>query len=645
VREGDGTAPGSVPDPRPGPTWRAAGFVLAVLGIVLVAVTPNPPESFWHWAQVLAGASLTGFLTTYAGWHELVRLRLRGHGTRALAWVVRRRVAVGTAVLLSAGLVVGVPPAWEFARGVSIDLAGCSPATQLRMAASQETVTTARELAGAYERWTAAENHDCPTVDVYVYAAGADEIREHLQSVQGWSDDQGGALRETGPRPDVWLATTSHETAGLAAIAASTPIGYSPLVVAAPRAVVGQQEGEREDWAELFRRLTDRGVGVVRADPGGTELGLLATTLLYGAEQATSEDRLAPAEIERRLAAALDEGGFPPTDAPGLLCRHRLLGSQAAVIASEQQVVRTNLREPLGGSCPVRPDAPERLVLVYPSDTRSLDHQFVRLAWSEQPQAQAAAAFGDWLVGDAGRDAVVATGLRPPGAFSSGPPFTTGGADLGAAVAEEPVAAQTWSGTTTAYGLAQRRGRVLFAVDTSGSMATAGAEGTRSAVAAAAVSAALERMGPRDEFGLWFFPDATGAGHAEAVPLGPRDGPRLTAARQALESVRPAGGTPLFRTMIDAAAVLPAGDPDRVDAVVVLTDGEDTSSGVGAGAVDAAIADSGVRLIVVTIGEVRCADAGLGAVTTATAGECVDTDLANLDTALGTATAGLWGGR
>ena len=46
-----------------------------------------------------------------------------------------------------------------------------------------------------------------------------------------------------------------------------------------------------------------------------------------------------------------------------------------------------------------------------------------------------------------------------------------------------------------------------------------------------------------------------------------------------------------------------------------------------------------------TIGEVRCADAGLSAITTATAGDCVDADLANLDTALSTATAGLWGGR
>ena len=152
-------------------------------------------------------------------------------------------------------------------------------------------------------------------------------------------------------------------------------------------------------------------------------------------------------------------------------------------------------------------------------------------------------------------------------------------------------------------------------------------------------------MGPRDEFGLWFFPDPAGTGHVQAVPLGASDQSRRDAAQQALNGVRPAGNTPLFRSMIDGAAALASDDPGRNDAVVVLTDGEDTSSGVGADAVSSALSGTGVRLVVVTIGEIRCSDAGLTAITTATAGECVDADLASLDTTLRTATARLWGGR
>jgi Bacterial extracellular solute-binding protein len=147
--------------------------------------------------------------------------------------------------------------------------------------ASPETVTTARLLASAYERWTATEDHGCPAVDVYVYAAPSEEIRARVGSGAGWSDES-GALREVGPRPDVWLAATSHEAAGPGdAVAESVPIAGSPVVLAIPASIDGGSD-RRAPWAELFARLTDRGVGVVRADPSTTELGLLATALLYG---------------------------------------------------------------------------------------------------------------------------------------------------------------------------------------------------------------------------------------------------------------------------------------------------------------------------------------------------------------------------
>jgi hypothetical protein len=650
---GDGSPPGG-PLPRPTAPWRAVGFVLAVLGIVLVAITPNPPETAQHWIQIVAGASLTAFLTTYAGWHEVARLRLQGRPTLLLRWLQRRRVAVGVAVGLAVALALGVPPAWDLARGVSMGIAGCAPVTQLRMVADPETVTTARGLADSYEQWTATDNHHCPTVDVYVYSAAGDEIRERVAKGTGWLDES-TALRDIGPQPDVWLAATSHELADLpqptaqgAAIAEVTPVAVSPVVLAVPDAVAAREKNEHSRWADLYRRLTDEDVDVVRADPDSTQLGLLATALLYGVpgqDGAASPQQLPPAEVEHRIAAALDRGGFPLTDTPGLLCRHRTLGAQAAVIASEQQIVRFNLGEPLGSSCLSGTDRPGRLTALYPTDTRALDHQFVRLSWSDPPQEQAAARFGAWLRSDPGREAIVGTGLRPVGPYTVGPTLTTVGIDPGAVPATEPIPPGQWGSTAAAHDVAQRRGRVLFALDTSGSMATEAPEGRRADFAVGAVQAALGGMGPGDEFGLWFFPDAPGTGHVEAVPLGSSGPDRLAAARQALAGVRPAGNTPLFRTMTDGAAALGPADPGRVDAVVVLTDGEDTSSGLTADAVSASLAGTGVRLVVVTIGEIRCSDPGLNAITTATAGECRDAELSNLSTVLRTAIAGLWGGR
>ncbi|TWF81727.1 extracellular solute-binding protein [Pseudonocardia hierapolitana] len=623
---------------------RVAGFAIAVLGIVLVAITPNPPVTLLHWVQVVGGASLSASLVAFGSWGIFQRLPSL---PSILGWLRSGFYPIVASIGLTAVLAIGVPPAWDLVHGLSVQFLGCSPATQLRVVASPETVTTARRLASAYERWTAGEDHGCPAADVYVYAGTSEEIRARVGSDDGWSDES-GALRDVGPRPDVWLAATSHEVTALGdAVAESTPIAVSPVVLAIP-ASIDPGRDRSGPWLELFAGLTDRGIGVVRADPRTTELGLLATALLYGQAGQDGRDgppRLAPAEVERRIAQSLDAGGFPLTDTLGLLCRHRTLGSQAAVVASEQQVVRFNLGEPLGESCLSPAEQPQRLVALYPSDSRSLDHQFVRLSWSEPPQREAAARFGEWLRTDPGRDAIVATGMRPVGPYSVGAALTTGGIDPGALPAVDPIPPEMWDATSAAYAAAQRRGRVIFALDTSGSMAAAGPEGPRSLVAAGAVSAALQRMGPRDQFGIWLFPDAAGTGPLEALPVGPSDPARIAAAHQLLSGLQPAGNTPFFRTVIDAAATLEPDDPDQVDAVVVLTDGEDTSSGVGADAVTAALAGSGVRVVVVTIGEIRCSDPGLAVITTATAGECVDADPANLDTTLGTATAGLWGGR
>jgi Ca-activated chloride channel homolog len=643
---GQGDGSGSSSRGQLGRAGRIAGFVITAVGMVLVAVSPNPPVTLQHWIQVVGGALLAAFPTAFAL-----------HEARWPDWLPGppdppdwRRIlrAVGVGLVLAAVVAFGVPPAWDAARGAWLRQYGCPPTTQLRMVASPETVTTANELAAAYERWTAGQDHECPTVDVYVYSGTTQEIRERMQTVDGWGDES-GALRDLGPRPDVWLAATSHELAGLPPqIVETSPVALSPVVLAVPTALAEREAAGREPWAEVFRRLAEQDAGVIRADPGSTELGLLATALLYGGtgqNGSPSPQQLAPAEVEQRIAESLDEGGFPLTDTLGLLCRHRTRGSQAAVIASEQQVVRFNLGASLGDSCLSGTDDPARLVALYPSDTRSLDHQFVRLSWSEPPQEQAAAAFGEWLRSDAGRDAIVATGLRPLGPHPVASALTTAGIAPAVPAPAEPIPAEQWDATTVAYDAAQRRGRVLFALDTSGSMAAAGPEGPRSTVAAGAISAALEDMGPRDQFGIWFFPDAAGTAAVEAVPLGPRDPARLTAAQQALFGARPAGNTPLFRTMIDAAAALDPDDPTHVDAVVVVTDGEDTSSGIGVDAVRAALAESGVRVIVIAIGEIRCSGSGLTVITTATGGECYDATLADLETTVDVATAGLWGGR
>jgi hypothetical protein len=176
-------------------------------------------------------------------------------------------------------------------------------------------------------------------------------------------------------------------------------------------------------------------------------------------------------------------------------------------------------------------------------------------------------------------------------------------------------------------------------------MSVIGPGGTRSALAARVVGAGLRTLGQGDEFGLWFFSDTfPPRGHIEKVPIGPPDPGRLAAAQSALAAVPAAGNTPLFRTVIDGVNRLAPGDQTPVNAVVVLTDGSDTASGIPAAAAKADVAGRGVRVIVITIGEVRCTDAGLHDIVTATAGDCFDADVSNLDDTV-QSVARLWGGR
>lgn len=636
-------------------------FALAMLGVVLVAIVPNPPVTGWNWVLIVGGASLTAFVTAYAcrnkiddnstNWGERAKRvwqRLRKHG-----------VLIIGAALLATGLVHGIPPAVALGRGIASNVWGCPAATELRMLANPETVTSARGLAGEYEQATADANYGCPTTDVYVYAGATDEIRARLETKGGWSDAS-DALREIGPRPDVYLAVTSHELDLIRSENDSetepapiepTPIATSPVVLAVPAAAAGQEAGEGT-WTEMFGRFAADGVPVVRAAPGSSELGMLATALLYGpADQNGPANRsgLEPANVEQYIAQALDGGDFPLTGTLGLLCRHRTLGSQAAVVASEQQVVLFDRGDPLGESCPQQADSPGRLVARYPSDTAVLDHQFVTFGWSGPQQHQAAAGFRSWLQGDAGRAAIVGVGLRPIGPYSQASGLTTPGVEPGAVPLAAPLEAQRWDAAAEAYKAAQRRGRVLFVLDTSGSMGAAVPGGTRWSAAAAAVRDVLDGMGPRDEFGIWLFPDAAGTGHVEAVAPGPSDPGRVREAEQQLQAVRPVGNTPLLRAMFEGGAALePA--PERTDTVVVVADGADNVGGVDVDALSAQVA-VGVRLTVVAIGELQCSGGGLDRITVQTGGQCLraalpglDSALPDLGSALESATAGSWGG-
>jgi hypothetical protein len=178
-----------------------------------------------------------------------------------------------------------------------------------------------------------------------------------------------------------------------------------------------------------------------------------------------------------------------------------------------------------------------------------------------------------------------------------------------------------------------------------------GAGLTRFDLASRAVGQALGQMGPADQFGLWVFPGAGGRGYRKVVGVAAGDQRHREATGTALQAVRPGGGTPLYDTIVAGlrAVARPAGGIEP-RALVVLTDGQDTSSGISAVAARQSVRDlartTGARLYVVATGEASCGGPqGLRNLAAAGLGGCFDADPDQLPDAIAQLFDVLWKGQ
>lgn len=130
---------------------------------------------------------------------------------------------------------------------------------------------------------------------------------------------------------------------------------------------------------------------------------------------------------------------------------------------------------------------------------------------------------------------------------------------------------------------------MISLVDVSGSMAepVPGSSKTRLDAAVDASEASLELFTDHDEVGLWAFSGGVRGVQdwEELVPVGPMDGAvgdqvRRKAIAAALRDLRPSGDTGLYNSVAAAyRSVLDRYRDDRINAVVVLTDGRNDADG------------------------------------------------------------------
>jgi Mg-chelatase subunit ChlD len=631
--------------------------------VVAGALSTGWPENILQWTLLAVAAGLGG-LAPHSPISDLLRAGVRRllRGTRAAGL---RRLLVGTvAVLAAAGagrsIVVLGPDAMDWA---SARVVGCADPTELRLLAAPEGLAAARELARRFEHDETARRHGCAAVNLYVYAQPSAAARNALAG--GWSTNH---LRTLGPRPDLWLPGSTRyalvepriTSNGLLPGARTVPVASTPIVLAVPAAAVPDRLADQRTeltWAEALAAAKAQGWDLARPDPARSVTGELATVAMYTSGGGLAGDAPSAAladtarEIERRVADGLDAHGYPLADEVGVLCAHRQLGlPRTALVVTEQQLVRFNAGHPLGGGCPGRV-APlfsrAGLFALYPADTLSLDYPLIRLDWPRRSAAQRewTDRFAAWLQRDAGKQALNDAGLRPPGR-PVGDPLSEGMGALPGVPLPSPVrpAEAVLRQVHRVRAAAQRPGRVLLAVDASGSMtATAGPDGrSRFAVASTGVTQSLSMMTGRDEFGLWTF---QGAGpNRQLMAIGPGTAPRRDAAVRALRAVRPSGDTPLYRVIVDGVTALRPADPNRVNALVVLTDGEDRGSDVSRAATLAAVRNAGVRVFVVAVGEADCGARTLREITRRTGGDCVQAGFGTLDRRMAELFQVLWGG-
>ncbi|MEV4709282.1 caspase, EACC1-associated type [Actinoplanes sp. NPDC049316] len=529
---------------------------------------------------------------------------------------------------------------------------GCPTPAHVRVAADPAGIGAYRDLAAEFEGWVAAGRHGCRSADLYVYPVPADQAADGLR--HGWDRGPDGRayLRDVGPHPDVWLPGAGSDVPALdPALATVVEVARTPVVLGVPEKAGVPADLRRAvlPWPELFDRVS-RATGVVRGDPRTSAVAGMATARLYAG--GTIGPAAARTRYEQRIERALDVGRYPVGDEAGLLCRHAAEHGTAAVVLTEQQLVRFNRGDPAGGPCARGgpPQGGDRLRAFYPADTPAMRQAVVTLTWPAQRQASVtrayAAWFARWLRTDPGRAALLRAGLRPY-AYDAGEPL---GTDYGAltdwpfarVVQSEPDAL-TRRDVQRLYAGAGRPGRFLVALDASGSMNTVTADPTRTRweVAVAAVERAAARLGGRDRFGLLTFAATGGRATRDRVPLGPSGQAAVSRVRAATATVRPAGDTPLYEAVRRGSALLRAGDGtgDPLRTLVVLTDGQDTSGQPRPTAAQTA----GVRVFVIAVGTTTCADAGLRQLAEGTGGRCFDAGAGSPEPVLGGMFRAIWG--
>ncbi|GAB2735005.1 substrate-binding domain-containing protein [Streptomyces bullii] len=637
---GGESVPGPDPDPTPTPTPTQTPTPTPTQNRPPTP-TPNPnpnttsdPSPRPAVPPAVLPALLIGWGKALLAWLRRPRLpRLRRAGGRP-----GRVAAICAALLLTpAALGVGV---YLYLLGHRDDGVSCAPPVELRVLTDPDLERTVRAAADTYlESEENTTGDGCRRSGITVYSAGtARAVNAFRKQSTAWKEPPGDAdnpQRDVGPQPDVWIPATpadaarvmkGQDTDAVADLEPDTePFAYSPIVLAVPQDLVAEPLHERAGppLTRMIDDLRDRAgdAEVRRPDPEFTDTGLLATVGLY------RPDTVDPARAERRIAP-----GAPSPTAADLLCT--LPDENAVDLRTAALVPEFLMKSGVGCDSEKRVDR----IAQYPGDVPGLEPLFVRVRWkgADRDRAgrdEAAAGFRTWLTGERGREVFARDGFRSATGgrylMDSDDPGTAPDADTDDGVLGDPRPLDTSAGrdemerALTSYQGANGPGRVLFLLDSSGSMTDRwkGPGGGPDLV-----RQALGGLGGRDEYGVWAVAGLGDRPYETLLPFGQHTRKDARAAIGERARVRDAEADP-HAALLAALADMERRGTERPRLIVYVTDDEDAGRLTGAGLADVLAMARSVKVPVAMVSLVAggC-DRGRpdAEISAASGGRCVD---------------------
>lgn len=487
--------------------------------------------------------------------------------------------------------------------------------TTFTLAASSEKAALVSKIAADYNGGDHEVDGRCVQVTVVSKASGG--ATEAL--ARGWD------VALDGPRPDVWSPASTSWAVLLRqrTSAADKPdlvpgdkvtdlpnVAQTPLVLAMPKPMATALGWPRKElgFGDLLTLSRDpRGWGryghaewgafrLGKTNPNFSTSGLNATIGAYFAATGVSSDLTAAnvtdpktvAYVKGVESAVVHYGDTTLTFLGNLQAaddRGQGLSYISAVTVEEKSVWDYNQGNPSGDPGTLgqhgRPRVP--LVAVYPKEgTLFSDNPYVVLnaPWVDDTKRHAAADFLKFLQADkqqrrfqdaafrdyrgrAGDTVTQSNGLLPEQPkLRLSPP----------APAVLDLVQKSWASL-------RKRARVLEVIDVSGSMGepVTNGGGTKLELAKAAAIRALSQYAPDDEVGLRVFSSNVNGRSTpwlDLVPIG-RVKDNLAALRKHIADLTPNGGTALYATARSSVATMrETFKPDRINAVVLLTDGK-----------------------------------------------------------------------